>query len=144
MEAFKEKLKKIAEEKGAALQEKKDAWRFEIVLAERKAFLTSQKLIYKVSCRIDPVKNELRYSEVLLEKGWGPSGGAIDLAPGFGFKAETYKLMPGKPPERVIEEQSNLFGKKYQYKLDLSEIRSKIQEAATCSGLGFHYCLWGA
>ena len=144
MEAFKEKLQKITKEKGAALQEKKDAWCFEIVLAERKAFLTSKKLIYKISCKIDPVKKELRYSERLLEKGWGLFCGDSDQAPGFGFKTETYSLMPGKLPERMIEEQSDLFGKKYQYKIDLSEIRSKIQEAAAGSGLGFHYCLWGA
>ena len=97
-----EEIKKIAEGKGAAFQEKKDSCRFEILLAERKAFLTSQKLVYKVSCKIVSSKNELRYSELLFEKGWGFSGGDIDRTPGFGFKAETYKLIPGNPPERMI------------------------------------------
>ena len=137
-----EEIKKIAEEKGAAFQEKKDSCHFEIVLAERKAFLTSKKLVYKASCKIDSSKNELRYSELLFEKGWGLSGGDIDSTPGFGFKTETYKLTPGKPPERMIEEQSNLFGKKYQYKFDLSEIRSRIREAAMRNGLGFRHCLF--
>jgi hypothetical protein len=135
-------IKKIAEEKGAAFQEKKDACHFEIMIAERKAFLTSQKLVYKVSCKIDSAKKELKYSELLFEKGWGLSGGDNGSAPGFGFKTETYKITPNQPPERIIEEQSNLFGKKYKYKFDLSEIRSKIREAATRNGLGFHDCLF--
>ena len=73
-----EEIKKIAEEKGAVFQEKKDSCRFEILLAERKAFLASKKLAYKVSCKIDSAKNELKYSELLFEKGWGLSGGDID------------------------------------------------------------------
>ena len=137
-----EEIQRIAEEKKAAFQEKKDSCRFEIVLAERRAFLTFKKLVYKVSCKIDTAKHELRYSEMLFEKGWGFSGGDIDRTPGFGFKTETYKLMPGKLPERVIEERSSLFGKKYQYKFDLSEIRSKIRDAAIRSGLTFHYSLF--
>jgi hypothetical protein len=137
-----EEIKKIAGEKGAAFLEKKDACCFEIVLAERKAFLTFRKLVYKVSCKIDPAKHELRFSEMLFEKGWGLSGGDSDRAPGFGFKTETYKCVPGQMPERVIEERSILFGKKYEYKFDLSEIRSKIREAATREGFGFRYCLF--
>ena len=66
----------------------------------------------------------------------------MDSTPGFGFRIESYKLMPGQPPERVFEERSNLFGKKYQYKFDLSEIRSKIRDAAIRSGLTFHYSLF--
>ncbi len=139
---FLEEIKKIAEEKGAAFQEGKDSCRFEIVLAERKAFLTSKKLVYKASCKIDSSKNELKYSELLFEKGWGLSGADMGSAPGCGFKVETYKLMPHKPPERVIEEQSDFFGKKYQYQFDLSEIRSKIREVATRNGLIFHYGLF--
>ena len=137
-----EEIEKIVEGKGGAFQRGKDACRFEILLAERKAFLTAKKLVYKASCKIDSSRHELKYSEILFEKGWGLSGGDIDRTPGFGFKAETYKLMPGKPPERVIEEQSSIFGKKYQYKFDLSDIRSRVREAATQNGLGFHYCFF--
>lgn len=76
---------------------------------------------------------------MLKESGSGLSMGGLDEpTPGFGFKAQTYKTGFG-PREGTIEEQSELFGKKYSYSFDFSVLRGRIEKAASDNGYSFRY-----
>ncbi len=90
-------------------------------------------------------KNEsqaVKFSEMLIEAGSGfTAGGSYDddaISSGFGFKTESYNTFSGAR-KGTIEEQSNLFGKKYEYKFNYGEIRSKTEESAKSSGYIFEY-----
>ena len=122
----------------AQLKENKGLYSFEFTVAERKAFLSTKKLAYRASFRIDEAQKELRFSEMLKESGSGISTGTGDISPGFGFKVETYKTRLG-PREGSIAEQSELFGKQYTYSFDYSKIRKAIEEAAVKAGYSFKY-----
>ncbi|MGA9396726.1 MAG: hypothetical protein WBV22_00585 [Anaerolineaceae bacterium] len=79
----------------------------------------------------------MRFSEMPKESGAGVStGGDFDSSPGFGFKTETYKT-GGTGREGNIEQQSNLFGKKYVYRFDFKIFRSKTEEMARAEGYEF-------
>ncbi|PKL31413.1 hypothetical protein CVV43_02805 [Candidatus Saccharibacteria bacterium HGW-Saccharibacteria-1] len=123
-------------------KEKNGVWEFNSVIAERKAFLSKKKLTYQAKMRIDSVNKIINFSEMLIEAGSGLSsgGGGFDdgMSTGFGFKAETYNTMSGAR-EGNIEEQSNLFGKKFEYKFDYKDIRAKIEELAKNAGFEFKY-----
>lgn len=122
----------------AELREKKGVYSFEKVIAERKAFLSRKKLTYTGKFRIDEEKKEVRYTEMLKESGFGLSSGDSEASPGFGFKKETYNTRSGAR-EGTIEEQSRLFGKKYDYRFDYGAIRGKMEEIARKNGYGFTY-----
>ena len=124
----------------AQLKERKGLYSFEFTVAERKAFLSTKKLIYRAAFRIDEVIKELRFSEMLKESGSGISSGIDGMSPGFGFRAETYKTGMG-PREGNIAEQSALFGKQYNYSFDYSKIRKDIEAAAVKAGYGFKYLI---
>lgn len=121
----------------ADLKEKKDLITASIVIAERKSLLSKKKLSYIAKFRIDQGNREVRFTEMLKESGWGLSSD-MDGSPGFGFKVETYKTGIG-PREGSIEEQSNLFGKKYSYAFDFKTIRTAIQKKAQEAGFNFRY-----
>lgn len=136
-------IKKLADEKAAELKEKKGVWTFKAVVAERKAFLSKKKLEYIAKLRIDDEAKTIRFSEMLKESGSGLQSGSdfdSDMSPGFGFKKEKYKTGMG-PREETIEEQSNLFGQKYNYTFDFKEIRGRIEGIAATNGYGFEYSL---
>ncbi len=137
-----EEIKKVLEGFNGAWKEKKGLWEFSSLIAERKAFLTKKRLTYSAKIRIDDGSKVVKFSELLTEEGSGFSaGGSYDddgISPGFGFKTETYNTFKGAR-EGNIEEQSNLFGKKYEYKFDYKEIRSKVAEAVKSAGYGFEY-----
>ena len=124
----------------AELKEKKGVHELRFTVAERKVFLSRQKLEYQARFRIDDEKKLVKFTEMLKESGSGMSAG--DSSPGFGFKKETYSTK-GKQREGSIEEQSNLFGKKYEYKFDFKTIRGKIEELAKSAGYGFDYSVTG-
>jgi hypothetical protein len=131
-------IKGIAGDAGAELTEKKGALAMKVVVAERKAFLSKQKLEYIATFRVDDSAKTIVFSEMLKEAGSGLSSGGDDMSPGFGFKTETYKT-GGGPREGSIKEQSDLFGKKYQYAFDFNTIRPKVEAAAAAAGYTFAY-----
>ena len=136
-----EVIKKALESYNGEWKEKKGIWEFSATIAERKAFLSKKKLIYSAKIRIDYDGKVVRFSEMLIEAGSGlSSGGGFDegMSPGFGFKTESYNTLRGAR-EGSIEEQSNLFGKKFEYKFDYKEIRYKAQEAAKSADYRFEY-----
>ena len=106
------------------------------VVAERKAFLTRQKLEYRAKFRIDDASRRIKFTEQLKESASGVSTG--DSTPGFGFKTETYRIQ-GKERLGSVDEQSNLFGKKYNYNFDFKNIRPRIEQMAVAAGYDFNY-----
>lgn len=138
-------IKEYVSSTGGILSEKIGLWTFEVVIAERKSFLAKKKLVYRFKFRIDDEKNELRYTEMLKESGAGISSGSDSGATtGFGFKAEKYGTGLGKPREGTIEEQSNLFGKHFDYVFDFSIFRGKIIAIAKLHGYAPIYHLTSA
>jgi hypothetical protein len=118
----------------ADFADKKGVVSLEIVVAERKSFLSKQKLTYLIKCRPDEAARELTYSDMLKESGFGLSSGGSGMDSGGGFKSGTYKTGFGSPNQGTIQEQSNLFGKKYSYSFDWSTIRDKVEEIARKNG----------
>lgn len=109
------------------------------VVAERKSFLSKMKLVYSAKYRVDENKREVRFTESLKESGFGFSGGSdFDNNPGIGFKKETYRT-GGGARQGVLEEQSDLFGKKYSYSFDFKRIREGIEKKALEAGFAFSY-----
>ena len=136
-----EEIKKALESYPGEWKEKKNIWEFSTTIAERKAFLSKNKLTYSAKMRIDADAKVLKFSEMLIESGSGlSSGGGFDdgMTAGFGFKTESYNTMRGAR-EGNIEEKSNLYGKKFEYKFDYKEVRSKIEETAKRAGFEFEY-----
>jgi hypothetical protein len=136
-----EKIKKVLENFSGEWKEKNGLWEFYATIAERKAFLSNKKLTYSAKMRIVEEVKVVKFSEMLREAGSGfTSGGDSDdgMSSGFGFKTESYNTFRGAR-EGNIEEQSNLFGKKFEYKFDYKEIRSKVEEAVISADYKFDY-----
>lgn len=135
-----EKIEKISDEIKGKLSEKKSAYKIVAVIAERKVFLSTKKLEYIATFKIDDEKKTFDFSEMLKEFGSGLSmgGGFDEPTPGFGFKTTSYKTNLG-PREETILEQSKLFGKDYSYKFDFKTVRSKFEKLAKDSGYQFKY-----
>jgi len=142
-----EEIKKIASEIPAEIKEDDGIYVLEFLVAQRKAFLSSKKLTYRAKFRIDEEKKEVRFTEMLKESGFGlsSSGGDFDggMSSGFGFKKSTYSVGIGGEREETIEEQSNLFGKKYDYKFNFGELRKKIEDKSKEAGYQFTYKITG-
>lgn len=136
--SIQEEIRQFVQSISGELQEKKGLYEISLLLAERKAFLARQKLEYKARFRIDDTRKCIKFTEMLKESGAGLSGGDLDTTPGFGFKKETYNTLSGAR-SGTIEEQSNLFGKKYEYRFDFQKIRNAIEEIARKNGYEFHY-----
>jgi hypothetical protein len=127
-------IKKFVEAIPATMKEKRGVHSVQIVVAERKVFLSKKKLTYSAKFRVDEDKREVRFTEMLTESGSGVSSGDS----GFGFKKETYKTGVG-PREGSIEEQSALFGAQYSYTFDFSTVRTFIESEAVKAGYTFKY-----
>ena len=140
--SLRDKVTAYADELGGEMSEKKGIYKIEILLAERKAFLSKKKLRYVAKFRVNDDSKEFKFTEMLAESGSGISSGGGDfdggMSTGFGFKTEKYNTTSGKL-EGSIEEQSNLFGKDYSYKFDYKAIRTKIESMAKNEGYDFKY-----
>jgi len=124
----------------APLERQKDgSLAMEALIAERKAFLSKRKLTYKCKLRVNDGTRSVTFWEMLLEKGSGVSGGD-DMAPGFGFKKETYGTK-GKERSGSIEEVSSLFAKDFDYTWDYAAVRTAARAAAEAAGYGFDVVL---
>jgi hypothetical protein len=116
----------------APLEPQKDgSLAMETLVAERKAFLSK--------LRVNDGARAVTFWEMLVEKGSGVSGGD-DMAPGFGFKKETYSTK-GKELSGSIEEASSLFGKDFDYNWDYGVVRNMVRGAAEAAGYGLNVVL---
>lgn len=137
-------LKKLTAGLPAELSEKNGQFSFEMLIAERKAFLSKKKLTYQARFSLDEANKKLNFTEMLKESGFGlSSGGGFDseMSPGFGFKTETYNTLSGAR-KGTIKEQSDLFGKKYDYQFDFEKIRKQFEEKAAAAGYQFEYSVF--
>ncbi len=124
----------------APLQPQKDgSLAMEMLVAERKAFLSRRKLTYKCRLRVNDAAQSVTFWEMLVEKGSGVSGGD-DMAPGFGFKKETYRT-GGKELSGGIEEASSLFGKDFEFNWDYAVVRRMVSGAAEAAGYSLNVVL---
>ena len=132
-------IRKLAESHKATLNEQKGVYTFSILVAERRAFFSRKTLLYIARFRIDDGSKELRFTEMLKESGAGLSMGDVEeLSPGFGFKKWAYRLgSDGRSGS--IEEQSDLFGRRYSYKIDYHYVRREIEKIAGSAGYKFKY-----
>lgn len=135
-----EQIKEVLENYHGDWSEKKGVYEFNSVIAERKAFLSNKKLTYSARIRINDETKTIAFSEMLKEAGSGFTSGGFDddMSTGFGFKTESYNTMNGSR-EGTIQEQSNLFGKKFDYKFNYQEIKEKIENIATSAGYKLEY-----
>ncbi len=131
-----EDIEKLVQNLPGKLEEKQGVFILTVTLAERKGFLRKDRLEYVARFRIDDRAKVLHFSEMLKEEGSGiASGGGIQ---GFGVTKEVTRVTSG-PRSGTIEEQSNLFGAKYEYRLDYAAIRKAFAEAAERHGFRFEY-----
>lgn len=126
-----------------AFEAKGDVYCLEAVIAERRAFLSKQKLSYTARFRIDEALKEVRFTEQLVERKSGLGAGNPDgLSPGLSFKkTRTHSTPEGL--EGVIDEASTLFGEQYAYTFDYKRVRAAVKEAAEKGGYAFRYQIWG-
>jgi hypothetical protein len=125
-------IKEYASSIPADFKEKKGAGEINFVVAERKAFLSKEKLTYQAKFRLDEKEKTLRFAEMLKESSAGMSGGTS-------FQSSSFKTGKGGRQESVIEQQANQFGKKYEYQFDFKVIRGKIESLAKEAGYEFAY-----
>jgi hypothetical protein len=124
----------------APLQPQRDgSLAMEMLVAERKAFLSKRKLTYKCKLRVNDAERNVTFWEMLVEKGSGVSGGD-DMAPGFGFKKETYRT-GGKERSGGIEEASSFFGKDFEFNWDYAAVRRMVRGVAEAAGYSLNVVL---
>ncbi len=128
-------LVEVLRKLGGEVERRGDTIRFTKVLAERKAFFSRKKLVYRATMRVNEEQREVHVRESLTETGSG-------LAPesGLGFKTETYKTGKG-PREGDIAEQSKLFGKAYSYTFDFAAVRGAVERVVQGHGYAVRHHL---
>lgn len=117
----------------ADYKEKKGLVEISFVVAERKAFLSKEKLTYQAKLRVDDKEKLVKFTEILKEASSGMEN------PGMSFKTESFKTGKGGSQESVLEQQAVQFGKKYEYQFDFKVIRGKIESLAKAAGYDFRY-----
>ena len=124
-------IKAYAKSIPAELKEKRGSCDLSFTVAERKALLSKQKLTYQAKFRIDEAEKIVRFAELLKEASSG-------MDAGMGFKTESYSTGKGGQQNSVIEQQSQQFGKKYEYQFDFKAVRSQIESLAKEAGYTFN------
>lgn len=127
-----QEIAQFAQGISAELKEKKGSYTLSLIVAERKAFLSSQKLTYRAKFRIDEAQKLVKFTEMLIESSSGMSAGSD-------FQTQSFRTGKGGQQESVIERQSVQFGKKYSYDFDFKTIREKIESLAGAAGYDFQY-----
>ena len=116
----------------ADFKEKKGSCDLSFTVAERKAFLSKQKLTYQAKFRIDDQEKTVHFAEILKEASSG-------MDAGVGFQTTSYSTGKGGQQNSVIDQQSEQFGKKYDYQFDFKTVRGKIEDLAKEAGFEFEY-----
>lgn len=132
-----ESIQTYAQSIPAELKEKNGIYEMSFTLAERKTFLSKQKLTYQAKFRVDDVNKTVKFTEMLKESSAG-------MQVGVGFQVESYNTLKGGQRQGGIEQQSVQFGKKYNYQFDLKSVRSKIESLAAQASYDFQYMITGS
>jgi hypothetical protein len=117
----------------AEFKEKKGLCELTFVVAERKAFLSKEKLTYEAKFRVDDGSKLVKFTEMLKESSSGMSNS------GTSFSTTSFKTGKDGRSESVIQQQANQFGKKYDYQFDFKTVREKIESLAQAAGYDFQY-----
>lgn len=128
-----EQIKAYAGGIPAQVKEKRGLYTIQFTVAERKAFLSKQKLEYQARLRVDDVAQTVAFSEMLTEASSGMD------SPGLTFQTESYKTGKGGRQESSIEQQADLFGKRYDYRFDFKTVHGEIEKLAAAAGYTFNY-----
>ena len=127
-----DELKNLADDLSATWRQRgKDRYIMRKTLAERKVLLAKKRLVYMATFRLKERKNELIFSERLTETGGGLTG-----MMGFSGETESWNTLSGAR-KGSIEQQSTLFGKRYDYTFDYARIREQVQKI--CERHGYHF-----
>jgi hypothetical protein len=116
----------------ADFKEKKGSCDLSFTVAERKGFLSKQKLTYQAKFRIDEQEKTVHFAEMLKEAASGMDASA-------GYQTSSYSTGKGGQQNSVIEQQSEQFGKKYDYQFDFKTVRTQIENLAKEAGFDFQY-----
>jgi len=130
--ALAQEIQQYTQEVSADLKEKKGIYTLSLIVAERKTLLSKQKLSYQAKFRIDETQKLVKFTEMLLESSSGMNAG-------MDFQTQNYRTGKGGQQESVIEKQSVLFGKKYDYNFDFKTIREKVESLTEEAGYDFQY-----
>jgi hypothetical protein len=128
-----DQIKAYAASIPAEFKEKKGSGEINIVVAERKAFLSKEKLTYQAKFRVDDAAKIVKFTEMLKENSSGMENA------GMSFKTESFKIGKNGQQESVIEQQASQFGKKYDYQFDFKAVRGRIESIAKEAGYDFQY-----
>ncbi|MCX7828036.1 MAG: hypothetical protein N2315_02390 [Thermanaerothrix sp.] len=124
-------------------EKKGDVFCLNVMIAERKAFLSKQSLWYTARFKVDEASKQVTFTEMLEERKSGLGAGDLDgISQGFSFK-KTVTKSGTDGLEGFIDEQSDLFGKKYSYSFDHKAVREAVRRAAEAEGYSFKYSIWG-
>jgi len=138
-------LKTVAEELNdipGTFADKKGIFCMDTVIAERKVLLSKQKLSYTARFKVDESAKEVTFTEKLTETKAGlGAGGMDDFGSGAGFRKSRVVSGPGGL-EGVIDQQSSLFGKKFDFSFNYKRVRETVKKAAEENGYAFTYKIW--
>ncbi len=127
-----QEILQYAQEISANLKERKGSYTLSLIVAERKTFLSKQQLTYQAKFRIDETEKLVKFTEMLVESSSGMNAG-------MDYQTQNFRTGKGGQQESVIEKQSILFGKKYTYDFDFTNIRGKIESLTEEAGYNFQY-----
>ena len=74
----------------------------------------------------------IHFAEMLKEASSG-------MDAGMGFQTSSYSTGKGGQQDSVIDQQSEQFGKKYEYQFDFKTVRGQIEKIAAAHGYQFQY-----
>ena len=134
---LREALREALEALGGEVRVRGGTMEFIKVVAERKAFLSRKKLVYRAWVRVNEENREVHLSESLTETSSG-----LASESGCGVKRERYRTRMG-PREGDIVEMSRLFGKAYSYTFDFASVRDTVERVAHAHGYTVHHHLTG-
>lgn len=126
-------LKTYLQGTGGQVKEKKGRLELNLSVAERKTFLSKQKLAYSARLRMDEKKKTVQFFEMLKESSSGMS------SPGMSVSTEKFKVGKDGQQESVFQQQADFFGKSYDYTFDFNTIRPEIEKLTQAAGFDFQY-----
>jgi hypothetical protein len=112
------------------------------VIAERKGFFSRRKLTFTARFRVNEETREVIYNETLVEKKSGLGAGTGEGISGFGFRKWKTASGPGGL-EGVLEEQSEMFRRKYGFTFRFQQIRDAVRKLVEDEGYTFKHQIWG-
>ncbi len=100
---------------------------FALTLARRRTALAPRVLRFRVYLQVDEEERVVYFTETLWEQDANPRPG-LELSHAFGPKQETFIVQRVGPPG-MVEQQAELFAKRYHHEFDFAPIRQRLRDA---------------